>query len=282
MTEIEGLAFVPAGQISLAIAGRGSATLEVPNALLVDMYESTRGEWRAFRRARAALVASELSELVDGWDDASADWPASGMNQIEAAEFARWRGMRLPTAGEWLYFASGPQRFAFPWGSTDQRSIANTLELGLDRPAAVGTFEAGRSPQQIYDLLGNVAEWTADAAPSRDVLPGDTRVSAMGGSFRNRSRPIVDERQVEGQNEVHARTLARESRADDIGVRCCVDASSYLGERLLALRPDAAARARLVAVGRRWGRRALPVLEGLAARPGAPSALMALLEGARR
>jgi hypothetical protein len=60
-----------------------------------------------------------------------------------------------------------------------------------------------------------------------------------------------------------------------------VSAAEYLLAHLPTGRLDAAARARWEALGRRWGRRALPLLEELAARPNASVALDALIRGAR-
>lgn len=282
LLELEQLAFVPAGQVTIPVAGRGTRTIDVPRPLLVDRFEVTRRKWREFRRARGAIHEPEMNAVVDAWPETTDAWPASYMNHPEASDFARWRGMRLLTSSEWLYVAIGPQRLAFPWGATDQRSIANTLELNLDRPANVGTFEAGRTPHLVYDMLGNVAEWSADLAPSRDSLPGDRRVSVLGGSFRNRSRPILEERQVEGQSELFARSLAPESRADDVGLRCCADAAALLPELLSGLRVDETTRPRLMAVGQRWGRRAVPLLEELRREPTSPPALDLLLAGARK
>lgn len=278
---LERLAFVPAGQLVLNLAGRGPLSIDVREALFVDAFEVTRAQWFEYQRTLGPTVSDELATHTAGWTGETGDWPASFMTVDEAAAYAASVDMRLPTALEWIFIAAGPQGLPFPWGATDQRSIANTLELGLERPVPVGTFEAGRTPQRVYDLVGNVAEWASDIVPDRDALPADERVSALGGSFRNRSRAILDPRLVEGQSEVAARPLPHGSRADDIGFRCVVSAAEYLLAHLPTGRLDAAARARWEALGRRWGRRALPLLEELAARPNASVALDALIRGAR-
>lgn len=279
---IEQLAFVPAGQFSLSLAGRGVVTFEVREPLLVDSFEVTRAEWLVHQRSLGSAVAPELLAHTAQWSADSGEWPASFMTQPEAEAFARAVGMRLPRAGEWFLVACGPQGLPFPWGATAQRSVANTLELGLGRPVAVGTFEAGRSPQRVYDLLGNVAEWCADLAPERDVLAGDERVSVLGGSFHNRARAVIDPRLIEGQSELLARALPRESRADDIGLRCVENAAEFLLEHLPQSRPDRALARRYEALGQRWGVPARGFLEELARRPGASPAFEHLLAGASR
>lgn len=273
---------MPAGQLSLSLAGRGVVTFEVREPLLVDSFEVTRAEWLVHQRSLGSAVAPELLAHTAEWSADSGEWPASFMTQPEAEAFARAVGMRLPRASEWLFVACGPQVLPFPWGATAQRSVANTLELGLGRPVAVGTFEAGRSPQRVYDLLGNVAEWCADLAPERDVLAGDERVSVLGGSFHNRARPVIDPRLIEGQSELLARALSRESRADDVGLRCVANAAEYLLAQLPPERPERARARRYEALGHRWGVPARGLLEELARRPGASPALELLLAGASR
>ena len=71
------------------------------------------------------------------------------------------------------------------------------------------------------------------------------------------------------------------SRQDDVGLRCAVPARDYLWERAPRWPTDAAGRARLLAVGRAWGRSASALLDELCARADAPPALQALREGAQ-
>lgn len=279
---IERLSFVPAGQVSLSLSGRGMVSFEVRAPLLVDSYEVTRAEWLVFQRSLGSSAAPELVAHTSQWSADSGEWPASFVSHVEAEAFARSVGMRLPSVGEWLFIACGPQALPFPWGATDQRSVANTLELGLDRAVAVGTFEAGRSPQRVYDLVGNVAEWCSDLAPERESFAGDERVSVLGGSFHNRSRPVFDPRWIEGQSELFARALSRESRADDVGLRCVADAEQYLLAQLPSARPERSVARRYEALGHRWGVRARAFLESLAQRPGASPALAHLIAGASR
>jgi formylglycine-generating enzyme required for sulfatase activity len=227
-----------------------------------------------------------------GWSAEQDAWPATWMTQEEAARFAAWRGMRLLVPGEWLFCALGSERRLFPWVAYErQDSVANTLELGLGRPCPVGTFEGGRTPRQVYDLLGNVAEWVAgdvlrSATPEGEpaAAGSDRPVSALGGSFRTWLRPIYRPSRAGDPPErtYLAYSLHPRSRQDDVGLRCAVPAATYLAARAPGWGDDPAVRARLVAIGRRWGAAAVPLLDELAARPGAARGLASLLEGARQ
>ncbi len=293
LSDLERLSFVPSGQATLG-ALLPIVLYECPQPLLVDRYEVTREEWKRFLALEPQALGRQHQDFARSWQPESDAWPASYMTQGEAEAFARWRGMRLPSSSEWLFCALGPERRPFPWpGYEDQDSVANTLDLGLGRPCAVGTFEGGRTSAELYDMLGNVAEWTLDdvflreqaarAEPAQSADRG-RRVSALGGSFRSWSRRLFHPRRSGELNEQDylALSLHPESRLDDVGLRCVAPASEYLWNRAARLGRDQESRARLTALGRRWGRAAVGMLAELAARPGAPAALEALLSGASR
>jgi formylglycine-generating enzyme required for sulfatase activity len=285
LRELEGLAYLPRAEFTLALPAGRARTFRLAAPVLIGRFEVTRGEWREYLEAAEPAVGALLLERARAWEPGTEAWPASFMTRGEAAAFADWRGMRLPTLDEWLFAALGPTRWPYPWGTTFRESVANTLELGLGRASPVGTFEAGRTPGGCYDLLGNVYEWVQDAAPTAARDPGDRRGSALGGSFRaytrRTGRSIYDK-----SNEVEPFELALDldpaSRLDHVGLRCAVDAEQYLWARAGEWGEDPEARNRIAAVGERFGRAALPLLVELSARPGAPEALAFLVEGARR
>ncbi|MCE9593541.1 MAG: formylglycine-generating enzyme family protein [Planctomycetes bacterium] len=268
LDELDRLAFVPTGRVPAAGAS-------VDDDLLVDVFEVTREEWRTFLAATQFDADDDWKAKLATWPQETARWPASWMTRDEALRFASSRGMRLPTSVEWLALAAGPQGRLYPWGDTRFDSVANTLELGLLRPVAVGSFESGRTPAGVYDVVGNVWEWCSDALPSLSVDGGKSCV--FGGSYLYYARPIYSHT----GSEYYALALEPASRADDIGVRLVVSAREYLWRRASSWGDGASVRARLQRVGERFGPSALPLLDELAARPGAPSVFSALIAGAR-
>ena len=49
-------------------------------------------------------------------DSAILHLPVVGVTFLEAAAYARWKGLRLPAAHEWEKAARGIEGFRYPWG----------------------------------------------------------------------------------------------------------------------------------------------------------------------
>jgi formylglycine-generating enzyme required for sulfatase activity len=131
--------------------------------------------------------------------------PVNCVDWFMADAYCRWAGKRLPNEEEWEYAARGPQGHAFAWGDSDPSSeVLNAcgdecveamrakgqslrgLYQGSDHwpfTAPVGKYK----PNQfgLYDMAGNVWEWTASAyCPYGKSDCGDARRVARGGSWQ--------------------------------------------------------------------------------------------------
>ncbi len=285
--ELERMAFVPTGRVRLQ-GYRGSfAEWTIREPLLFDLFETTREDQEHYLGVTRHEEVFTVAEAR--WGPDRSTWPAY-LSFHEAQELAALRSMRLPTGREWIYVAIGSATLDYPWGDVPQQSIANTLELGLGEPTPVGTFENGRSPFGCYDMLGNVWEWVSDAVPSSGPkiaasTPGGV-VSALGGSYLDRRRPIYESPRLgdDIEPQFFGQTLDAQTIRPSIGVRLCADAREYLWRTAPTWGDGAEARRLLTAVGRRWARvsrEAPALLDELAARPGAPPGLGWLRDGAR-
>lgn len=279
---LDALAFVPPGECRLLGRDGNEILCETRMPLLVERYEVSRAEWDRWMQTADAALAPELPALPEAWPEAVPTWPVSGVTLVEARAFAASRGMRLPTASEWIRIAAGTRAQPWPWGLARASAVANTAELGLGRPVPVGAFEQGASPDSVYDLLGNVAEWVDEPLPL--VGGGDAEVRslawALGGSYATRLWKI-HELDPAGRIAVVHVDLDPHARALDVGLRCVVDARAWLAANAPELGATARERDGLRRIGARWGRDAVPLLEELVLAPGARTSLRWLLEGAR-
>ena len=87
--------------------------------------------------------------------------------------------MRLPTRAEWEAVARSKHGLEYPWGAAEfDPACANTKESNLGQTTPVDMYPAGRSADGLWDMAGNVFEWTAD----RDEKNKE-QVWAKGGSW---------------------------------------------------------------------------------------------------
>jgi len=124
--------------------------------------------------------------------------PVTMVSWFGAWAYADFYGYRLPDETEWEKAARGPDGRPYPWGSGITGSNANYYASGdpfEERAGAIGDttpagFYNGRvydgfvtldsaSPYGVYDMAGNVWEWTAD------IYEGTHLRYLRGGSRNN-------------------------------------------------------------------------------------------------
>ena len=163
--------------------------------------------------------------------------PINGISWAQASAFCAWAGGRLPRESEWVRAARDRHLRRYPWGdgAPGPRAplLANVADAaarvvnpswktargyddGFAATAPVAQFILGRSPAGVFDMAGNVWEWTADRYDpegyKRARRPSAPNLrAARGGSFSSPPERATTQAR---------RGLSPKAAPDDVGVRC--------------------------------------------------------------
>lgn len=162
-------------------------------SFLIGRFPVTNGEYAQFR---AATSCAEPESISGG---APEDHPVWGVSYEDAAAYAEWLGkltgapFYLPSEAQWEYAARGPSRATYPFGEEFDRSKCNTVEAETGYTSPVDRYPEGASGYGVFDLAGNVEEWTTSfyaPYPGGKIIRDDlserlgTRYRVLrGGSF---------------------------------------------------------------------------------------------------
>jgi sulfatase modifying factor 1 len=177
--------------------------------------------------------------------DGRSDHPVVHVAFEDAAAYAAWAGKALPTEAEWEFAARGGLDGAtYAWGdefAPDGKPMANIwqgrfpwenlAEDGYEGTSPVGAFPA--NGYGLYDMIGNVWEWTAGAAtPPRGEDDKPSCCKAKETADRQTSGVVKGGSHLCAPNYcLRYRPAARQSQPLDtstthIGFRCVSRASA--------------------------------------------------------
>lgn len=129
-------------------------------AFSMDKYEVTNARYKEFVEATGRMAPDHW--LNGNTPKDREEHPVVFVTWADADAFCKWDGKRLPTEAEWEKAARGADKRTFPWGDKFSKYYGNIPPLGIEDTMPVGSFEEGRSPYGLYDMAGNVWEWTSD------------------------------------------------------------------------------------------------------------------------
>ena len=158
----------------------------------IDIFEVTNLQYKKFNDATRRRSPSHFRNRT--FPPGKADHPVTYVSWEDANAYCGWAGKRLPTDQEWEKAARSPDGRIFPWGNEFDPLKANTplrwQQVGaFGDTTPVGAFKDGASPYGVYDMSGNVWEWTVSwykAYPGNNVASesyGERYKTLKGGSW---------------------------------------------------------------------------------------------------
>lgn len=101
------------------------------------------------------------------WPDSEGAIPRAFVTHREAEDSCRAAGKRLCSEAEWNEACRGPDRDAYPYGARYRENDCPAKEAAAARS---GRFPVCRSYYGVYDMAGNLWEWTSTPASDPDFF----------------------------------------------------------------------------------------------------------------
>ncbi len=193
----------------------------------------------AWLEVSKTLETKPMDYCIDRYEypNVKGQYPIIYVSWYEALELCQLQGKRLCDEDEWTFACEGEDAQPYPYGDgytrdpskciTDSQWLAYNEKSMVPRDGdmaghemdrlwngfASGAQTECRSPKGVYDMTGNVDEWT------RSVRPGERPSILKGGYWgpvRTRCRPST---RSHDQNHTFYQQ----------GFRCCADAGTQIG-----------------------------------------------------
>jgi iron(II)-dependent oxidoreductase len=158
------MASIPAGEFIMGTDSKRVDEFNKPQhqvstqAYQIDKYPVTNVEYAKF------IVATKHRPPLD-WEngtipDGKLLHPVTMVSWYDAQAYCRWEGKRLPTEVEWEKAARGTDGRRWPWGNKMDPAKLNTY-YHVGSTTEVMRYANSVSPYGVFDMAGNVSEWTA-------------------------------------------------------------------------------------------------------------------------
>lgn len=230
----------PTGMILSPTLGGGS--------FCIDQYEVTYGQYTAFYNSNPPAQIAACSWNVEYTP--TANWPGDdrypvrNIDWCDAYAYCSAVGKRLcgkigggagdyaafddPSVSQWFDACSAQGASTYPYGSPFNVGKCNGTGYLTDPDGGAimallpGIRQYSEPPNNciggepgLFDMSGNVAEWTNECDPAPDGGGPDADTCRVrGGSFKDTQLELEC---------AASRAMRRDAATDDVGIRCCLD-----------------------------------------------------------
>lgn len=142
----------------------------------IDKYEVTNRQYQLCQEAGVCVEPHDVTSVMYQnyyYNPNYAGFPVIWVSYNQALTFCHWAGKKLPTEAQWekaarggceLYTNCENEKYTYPWGDEPpadniEATVANYSALFGDVTNATWG-EDGTSKYGVYNMAGNVAEWT--------------------------------------------------------------------------------------------------------------------------
>ncbi len=106
---------------------------------------------------KKARICMDIYEYPNAFGEV----PLGGVKWEDAERLCREQGKRLPTAKEWEAACKGKEEHIYPYGKEYKVGVCIVDLMPGDGAAPSGAVPDCRTAEGIYDLSGNMWEWTS-------------------------------------------------------------------------------------------------------------------------
>ncbi len=201
----------------------GTVKYNLPQFYL-DRFEVTNNEYADF--VSVAGVNKPLSFSLEGFSNP--EQPVAGMDWYDANLYCRFKGKRLPRLIEFIRVSQGQIPQLYPFGNdfpSFQKAPFITHSQKPLNTSSVASFHELSTYEGVYQLAGNVAEWTLDYADQPlEILEKHDHIKKFkakgeykvyGGSYKSSVQGV--------KVGSFINVKATENFHPDIGFRCARD-----------------------------------------------------------
>lgn len=229
------MAYIPPGVVPLGLANgpaEASPVLVVPlDGYYIDVTEVTLKQYETYRKEMKESKKQFKPEPLNPNDPD--DYAVRGIAWSEARLYAQWAGKTLPTEAQWEMAARGPSGFLHPWGNDS--AIWPRIRT-LQELTPVKSFRNDRSIFGVYDLAGNVREWTSDLYSATAYKDAQNSPTSGLKNWEGPKKGSIDNTRVVKGNGPDWAVWHRApgkvgDKIPDVGFRCVVSLKTSAGTK---------------------------------------------------